>query len=448
MIDRYDRFGPQRQAGRKEYCRDDGAVDRDRILYSEAFCRLPGITQVASTHEGHLYHNRLTHSLKVGQLCRRISEQILYEISKDVAKKELVEHGLGGLDPEVTEAAAYAHDVGTPPFGHNGEAELDCLLRDDGVSDGFEGNAQSFRSLTFLESHKTKDSKGLNLTRATLRAVLKYPWLRVLDGAHDPVDGLRGRKWGAYGADREAFEFAMQLRVGRAQRDEDGHARSLEAEIMDWADDVTYAVHDLEDFYRAGCVPLDRIHNESKYSDMIFEDLFENYCEGLEREEAREAWRKLRGLFPPKQYDGRPSQKRAIYRIRANCIKTMANGLTVEADPTPSLRIETSQRCSAELLKKLTFMFVINGPALAMQQRGQRALVRSLFEIIRSEADHPKKSNIIPAKFRNEYYLENNPEAGRLAADVIASLTEPECYRLHERLTGLSPGSLRETFRD
>lgn len=125
---------------RRDY-RSPAQIDRDRILYSTAFARLAEVTQVVTADQGHVFHNRLTHSLKVGQLARRMAEKILREQAKEADE-------LGGLDPDVAEAAGLAHDLGHPPFGHIAEETLDELLRTQGVQDGFEGNAQSFRILT------------------------------------------------------------------------------------------------------------------------------------------------------------------------------------------------------------------------------------------------------------------------------------------------------------
>ena len=135
--------------------------DRDRILYSSAFRRLEGVTQVASVSEGYIFHNRLTHSLKVSQIARRLAEHLLDE----GADEEV-------LSPDVAEAAALAHDLGHPPFGHVGETELHDLLDSQGHSEGFEGNPQSFRVVTRL-AVRFKEWDGLNLTRATLAAVIK-----------------------------------------------------------------------------------------------------------------------------------------------------------------------------------------------------------------------------------------------------------------------------------
>ncbi len=195
------------------------------------------MTQVVGLEEGHTFHNRLTHSLEVAQFARRLAEKLQREPS-DVASD--IE-----LSADVAEAASLAHDIGHPPFGHIAEKELDRLLTEAGVDDGFEGNAQSFRVITKLVCHNPP-YEGLDLTRATLDGVLKYPWLR------QPKD-LKHRKWGAYTTEEEELAWARALHPPQHEE------KSLEAELMDWADEVTYAVHDAADFYRAGLIPLDRL---------------------------------------------------------------------------------------------------------------------------------------------------------------------------------------------
>lgn len=208
--------------------------DRDRILYAGALRRLVGVTQVIGPSDGEVFHNRLTHTLKVAQVARRFAERFTSDPeTKSVARR-------WRIDPDVVEAASLAHDLGHPPFGHVAERALADLVRPLAGADAFEGNAQSFRMVTRLAVRRHDRPPGLDLARATLDAILKYPRLSA--------EGVR--KYGAYREDRAAFDFARE-----AHRAEDD-VPCAEAQIMDWADDITYSVHDTEDFYRAGQVPL------------------------------------------------------------------------------------------------------------------------------------------------------------------------------------------------
>jgi dGTPase len=215
--------------------------DRDRVLYSDAFRRLSDVTQVVGSSEAHPFHNRLTHTLEVAQIARRISERILQNFKKKYS--DIVKH----LDPDVVEAAALAHDLGHPPFGHAAETELNELMlsKDYLNPEGFEGNAQTFRILNTLAPHRPH-YYGLDLCRATLNAVIKYPNLRdIKDGAS------KHQKFNAYSTERKQYDFARELSHDSEQ--------SLEASIMDYSDDVSYSVHDFFDFYRVGLLQLDNI---------------------------------------------------------------------------------------------------------------------------------------------------------------------------------------------
>ncbi len=240
--------------------------DRDAIVHSNALRRLAGVTQVVSPSEGHVFHNRLTHTLEVAQIAQRLAEKIRGE--NDVKLLE----SYGGLDVNVVEAAALAHDLGHPPFGHVAEHELDRLVLEEKSpsAEGFEGNAQAFRILTKLAVRQI-DSPGLNLTAAVLNATLKYPYLQENKGTETPPKPAH-RKWGAYRSERDDLAFARKLQ-DRNRED----WQSLEAEIMDWSDDIAYAVSDTEDFFRAGLIPLDRFLREERFPDDFASRVFDRW---------------------------------------------------------------------------------------------------------------------------------------------------------------------------
>jgi dGTPase len=284
-----------------------------------------------------------------------------------------------------------------------------------------------------LSAH-VSDYDGLNLTRASLNAVLKYPWL--------PGAGSRPDKYGAYRSDSAAFDFAREGATGPE--------KSLEAAIMDLADSITYSVHDLFDFYQAGLVPLWELSDDLpeyverfKASGKVDEDEIEEHYVTLER---------LAALLPGRSYRGsiddrilvKSQSSWLISEFVSNvALKVTDSGCTIEIPPD----VEVKMR----FLQSLVWSHVIASPALSSQQLGQVRVVRELYdsflESARGRGPHglnilpPAYAHVVPTLAALDPAQRAVAEA-RLAADVVASLTEEQARRLHKRVMGLHQGSV------
>lgn len=582
------------------------AKDRDRILYARAFRRLAGKSQVAASTETGPFHTRLTHSLKVAQLGRRIAEQLREERAAEIKRtgrsSELhpsqaaciacgddpeqgsgtsAEQKIAAPDPDLIEFACLAHDIGHPPFGHTGETEINETVqhlignllphRPKRIKDAvqrsvgrFEGNPQTLRIITRLAHISNSDRSvtdedgrplrlGLDLTAASIDATAKYPYYLSSSGQ---------KKWAAYGYPTQTNSDCAVLQWARrklGQRVESGEARSdkelrmlrsFECQVMDWCDDVTYAVHDVEDFYMIGMIPLDRIFDNGDQilwrteclseaqplRNLLLRDIQLSDADSDDRSSSRQSadhavahrrtdrhhdaqalsgriddgeiefysseWVKFRDFVKSKWtkagrvdiqgdrqeitddfLDGIRRSLCNVYRSpgwdsgvtsiearkfshgRANDLIThFVGGVSYSGVPmlysgdfmiAGSEEAEQSLRNQCDLLKELIWMYVIESPGLATQRSGQKRVIRELVEM------HAASSDLLPSHYQE--LLESGTvgcegASGitmigvdmkaiariRLAADYVASLSEPHALALHTRLTGSELGGLRD----
>jgi dGTPase len=421
--------------------------DRDRVLYCSAFQRLAGVTQVTAAESGYRFHNRLGHSLKVAQVGRRNAER-LQLLAKQSSLTGAAARIVRALDPDAVEASCLAHDLGHPPFGHIAEEVLNRRATDH-TTDGFEGNAQSFRIATRLAIRT--ESPGLDLTRRTLDGLLKYPWRRWTDGSDRSPGGKRERKWGYYQEDVEAFRFA---RAGwPPETPEMLPEVSLAAEIMNWADDLTYAVHDVDDFFRAGLVPLDRLGepdgNEQRHLERLMREVQEDHPAGFPPESVEalaEAVVRIIGLHgPDAPYEHTLSARARMRSFGTKLITKYLEAFTVTVDGATNrakLVVDAESELEVAGLKMLVNVYVIHRPGLAAVQHGQRRVIADLFDYYFKASAPPGEPGsdrrLFPPGARERLIQTDGTAAARarVVVDLIAGLTEEAAIQLHHRLSG------------
>jgi dGTPase len=449
-------------------------VDRDRIVSSPFFARLAGVTQVISPGgAGLLVHNRMTHSLKVAQVGRAIAERV----SSDLAEK------LGGCDPDVVEAAALAHDLGHPPFGHLGERVLDQLARHRlRLRDGFEGNAQSYRIVTSTEI-RGQATIGLNLTNAVRAAILKYPWTRrchpsphprFMDppprGAATPPDDADGGsvKFGAYSTEVDDMIAARAPFAGRVA----DWQQTVEASVMDTADDIAYAIHDLEDVHRVGVLQQGAVAAElmawQRWGPDTALDRSGGAIESLRRQlHRKDAWvandeafaaavelvraELVDGLLA-RPFDGSLEAEAQVAAFSATWTRRLVESIEVTGQPavrSGHVLLAGAQWHEVQILKFIQNKFVLARPDLALHQRGQARLLASLVEALIAWLTDPDEEQRLPRRLRDLVELaeaelpDGTPERidrarGRAVIDFVAGLTDNQAVGLMDALSGRS----------
>jgi dGTPase len=444
---------PPKRAGRSDFERD-----RARVLHSAALRRLAAKTQVVRAASADFPRTRLTHSLECAQIGRELGQEI-------------------GCDPDLVDAACLAHDIGHSPFGHNGEAALNEQAAGIG---GFEGNAQTLRLLTRLEPKV--EGAGLNLTRATLDATLKYPWFggpgtsSASPGGRPPATP---RKFGAYAEDAEVFGW---IRQGAPDR-----RPCLEAQVMDWADDVAYSVHDMEDGFHAGLITFKNLRSPTERAEVSRTAIA--YCPGevteaeltviLEALLALDIW--------PASYDGGPGTVAALKNLTSEligrfCVAAQQATLTAARESAPhpitasplattpraatspraattpgtatthpdltnpfshtspighsftryaaDLVVPRQQRLECALLKAITAHYVMTRAGVLAAQARERELLTELARAI----EHGAPQTLDPLLRPSWAASGTDAARRRVVVDQVASLTDTSAIAWHHRL--------------
>ena len=379
--------------------RSDFARDRGRLLHSSALRRLAAKTQVLSPTAGlDFARNRLTHSLEVAQIGRELANRL-------------------GLDADVVETACLAHDLGHPPFGHNGERALSEWATQCG---GFEGNAQSFRLLVRLEPKAVDDSgrpRGLNLTRTSLLASIKYPW-----SADAPdIDPSGREKFGVYADDQEVFEWA---RSGLPDR-----ALTLEAQVMDFSDDVAYSVHDFEDAIVNGYLYPAALTSETDRLAILAD--MSTWVGTASSDALHSAWLRLSEVsgwvtsFAPTR-----QQLAVLKNLTSTLIGRFALSARVErSEGREHLVVPDETRHEIAVLKGLVAVHVMSHTARQPIYHHQRDVLKAIAEAL------SRAPKMMDAVFQADYaHASRDADRQRVVVDQVASLTDQSAMALYERL--------------
>jgi len=374
--------------------------DRDKLIHSSAFRRLQGKTQVFGWSSSDFFRTRLTHSIEAAQIAKGIAQ----------------DHGVANID--LVEFACLAHDIGHPPFGHGGEHELQKLMRNHG---GFEGNAQNLRILNRLEIKFAK-KPGLDLTRASVDSILKYPKKYSDVVANNPThlkfyydDDDKLVKWAKEGAP-------------------DTNEQSIECQIMNWSDDVAYSTHDLEDGIKSGFISDKKIDSVKEQVKKTLE------VDGLWNEKI---WKDVTQIIKQLSYNDPSYHLRKAKRTEriAQLIHKFITTTKVEQRKDFkkyasryrfTLKSDQRMKIKCKMLKQLVWEMILNDERVTTLERKGQLIVHDLFKQL-TNANFDNNIELLPKDFREKITL-NHEDHRRVVCDYIAGMTDHYAIRLYSRI--------------
>lgn len=447
--------------------------DYARLIHSPAFRRLQGKTQLYPGIESDFFRNRLTHSLEVAQIAKSIAIRINHRFTYPDGSPI-------DIDPDIAEFAGLAHDIGHPPFGHQGEEQLDECMRNDG---GFEGNAQSLRILTRLEKKfgeyagysGAQDVRvGLNLALRTYASILKYDTMipytenerRLYDASLKPVKGY-------YYSEAELVKRIKES-VG-IKPGENIPLKTIECRIMDIADDIAYSTYDLEDGFKAGFyTPFDvmfpelellkkmslristRLKRTVSISD-IQDVLHILFLTMFDKPES------LPDIDSPEIYDERTyiAARTSFAYISSNAMTKngyIRNTLTSElvgrfirgvefsynseCPPLSEVKLSEEIRLMLEVLKTYTYEMQICSPRLRIVEYRGKEIVKKIFTTL-TTSDHYQ---LMPHDFKDLYECAPPDQKRRVVCDFIAGMTDKYAIEFYGRLTSENPETIFKPY--
>ncbi|WP_240539313.1 deoxyguanosinetriphosphate triphosphohydrolase [Bifidobacterium sp. SO1] len=412
----YGAFDEERWAPEPPKSRSRTAFERDRarLIHSSALRRLGAKSQILIAGTDDFARTRLTHTLEVAQIGRQIGKLL-------------------GCDPDVVDCACLAHDLGHPPFGHNGERALADIAASIG---GFEGNAQTLRLLTRLEPkvfHPDGRSAGVNLTRASLDAAVKYPW--TLAEADRHPKGERSKKFCVYPDDEPVFRW-LKTNAPAA-------TKPIECQVMDLADDIAYSVHDVEDAIATGAFdPVALV--DPRVLDGIVTATREWYGSRWNADELLAALRRLKTLHLfPDHFTGSRSSLAGLKNITSDLIgrfswsveqatrDTYGDGPLVRYGANVVIPDETSYEIVA--LKGIAVYFVMAPNEREPMHQEERRIIEDIIDVLMANGAAP--SDALETVFLDDWNeATNDNERLRVAIDQVASLTDNSALALHSIL--------------